>query len=66
MGGDRDIDNAIAGTEAVINLVGILTETATQTYRGVHVESARRVALAAHRHWRGTPIHLSALGASPT
>jgi uncharacterized protein YbjT (DUF2867 family) len=45
--------------------VGILTETATQTYHAIHVEGARRVALAAQRHGVTRLIHLSALGASP-
>jgi uncharacterized protein YbjT (DUF2867 family) len=60
------IGDAIAGADAVINLVGILTETARQTYRAIHVEGARRVALAAHRHGVTRVIHISALGASPT
>src|SRR5258707_14178167 len=47
---DVAVAAAIAGTDAVVNLVGILTETSTQTYRAIHVEGARRVALAAHRH----------------
>ena len=34
---DITVDTAIAGTDAVFNLVGILTETTTQTYRAVHV-----------------------------
>src|ERR1700732_595689 len=33
----------IAGADAVFNLVGILTETTTQTYRAAHVEGAHRV-----------------------
>jgi uncharacterized protein YbjT (DUF2867 family) len=56
---------AIAGTGAVVNLVGILTETANQTYRAIHVEGARRVALAAQRHGVMRLIYISALGASP-
>ena len=55
---------AIAGTGAVVNLVGILSETATQAYRAVHVEGARRVSLAAQRHGVIRLIHISALGAS--
>src|SRR5229473_767362 len=48
---DIAVGGAIAGTDAVVNLVGILTETTTQTYRAIHVEGARRVAsLAAQRH----------------
>src|SRR5262249_47314553 len=56
----------IAGADAVVNFVGILTETTTQTYRAIHVESARRVALAAQRDGVIRLIHLSALGASRT
>jgi uncharacterized protein YbjT (DUF2867 family) len=63
---DVAVDRAIAGADAVVNLVGILTETATQTYRAIHVEGARRVALAAQRHGVMRLIHISALGASPT
>ena len=63
---DVAVGGAIAGTGAVVNLVGILTETARQTYRAVHVEGARRVALAAQRHGVMRLIHISALGASPT
>ena len=63
---DIAVGAAIAGADAVINLVGILTETARQTYRAIHVEGARRVALAAHRHGVMRVIHISALGASPT
>jgi uncharacterized protein YbjT (DUF2867 family) len=63
---DIAVDAAIAGTDAVVNLVGILTETATQSYRAIHVEAARRVALAAQLHGVTRLIHISALGASPT
>jgi len=63
---DIAVDAAIAGTDAVVNLVGILTETTTQSYRAIHVEAAHRVALAAHRHGVTRLIHISALGASPT
>jgi uncharacterized protein YbjT (DUF2867 family) len=62
---DTSVGSAIAGAHAVFNLVGILTETARQTYRGIHVEGARRVALAAQRHGVMRLIHISALGASP-
>jgi uncharacterized protein YbjT (DUF2867 family) len=59
------IGNAITGADAVFNLVGILTETPRQTYRAIHVEGARRVALAAQRNGVTRLIHVSALGASP-
>src|SRR5258708_33086732 len=63
---DVAVAAAIAGTDAVINLVGILTETSTQTYRAIHVDGARRVALAAQRHGVTRLIHISALGSSLT
>jgi uncharacterized protein YbjT (DUF2867 family) len=63
---DVAVDRAITGADAVVNLVGILTETATQTYRAIHVEGARRVALAAQHRGVTRLIHLSALGASLT
>jgi hypothetical protein len=44
---DVSVEAAITGADAVVNLVGILTEIATQTYRAIHIEGARRVALAA-------------------
>jgi uncharacterized protein YbjT (DUF2867 family) len=62
---DTSVGSAIAEADAVFNLVGILTETTTQTYRATHVEGARRLALAAQRHGVMRLIHISALGASP-
>jgi NADH dehydrogenase len=63
---DVAVGAAIATADAVVNLVGILTETTSQTYRAIHVEGARRVALAAQRNGVRRLIHLSALGASLT
>src|SRR3984893_2168478 len=63
---DVAVGAAVAGVDAVVNFVGILTETTSQTYRAMHVEGARRVALAAQRHGVTRLIHISALGASLT
>src|SRR5260370_23233720 len=63
---DASVGSAIMGAHAVFNLVGILTETSTQTYRAIHVEGARRVALAARNHEVMRVIYMSALGASLT
>ena len=63
---ETSVGSAIVGADAVFNLVGILTETSTQTYRAIHVEGARRVALAAQRHGVTRLIHISALGSSLT
>src|SRR5215469_16571390 len=61
---ETSVDSAIVGANAIFNLVGILTETARQTYRAIHIEGARRVAQAAGRQSVTRLIHLSALGAS--
>src|SRR5712671_3069995 len=63
---DVAVGAAIAGADAVVNLVGMLTETSTQTYRAIHGDGARRVALAAQRHGVTRLIHISALGSSLT
>ena len=63
---DAAVDCATVGTDAVINLVGMLTETPKQSYRAIHVEAARRIAHAAQRHGATRLIHISALGASDT
>lgn len=61
---DIAVAGAISGADVVINLVGIVTETAGQTYRALHVEGAQRIALAAKRQGAARLIHISALGAS--
>src|SRR6266446_5261151 len=61
---DASVASAVNGASAVINLVGILSERGRQTYRGIHVEGARRIALAAKSAGATRLIHLSALGAS--
>jgi uncharacterized protein YbjT (DUF2867 family) len=61
---DASVASAVNGASAVINLVGILSERGRHTYAAVHVEGARRIALAAKRAGATRLIHLSALGAS--
>jgi NADH dehydrogenase len=55
---------AVAGSTAVVNLVGILYEHGEQTFAAVHVEGARRIAAAAKAAGVGRLVHTSALGAS--
>ena len=52
---DVSVGAAITGADAVVNLVGILTETATQTYRAIHIEGARRVGQGSTAPWRDEP-----------
>ncbi len=54
---------AVAGADAVINLVGILLEVGKRTFKAVHVDGAANVAAAATRAGVTTLIHMSALGA---
>jgi uncharacterized protein YbjT (DUF2867 family) len=52
---------AARGSDAIVNLVGILKGD----FRGVHVEGARNVAEAAAEAGAGAVVHVSALGADP-
>ena len=62
---DAAVRAAVAGSTAVVNLVGILHEGGGQTFADVHVEGARRIAAAAKAAGVGRLVHMSALGASP-
>src|SRR5262245_38853670 len=54
---------AVAGADAVINLVGILYQRGAQTFAAVHAEGAAVVANAARTAGARTLVHMSALGA---
>ena len=56
---------AVAGAEAVINLVGILAEGGRQTFDAVQAEGASRVAIATRDAGIPTLVQMSALGADP-
>jgi NADH dehydrogenase len=55
---------AIAGADAVINLVGLLYERGRQTFGAVHVDGAKAIAEAAAAAGIKTLVHVSAIGAS--
>jgi uncharacterized protein YbjT (DUF2867 family) len=60
----ESVDRAVAGSDHVINLVGLLFESGKQKFTTVHDFGARAVAEAAHA--AGVPLtHMSALGADP-
>ena len=46
---DASVAAAMAGTDAVVNLVGILSQRGRQRFDTVHAEGARRIAEAARR-----------------
>lgn len=64
IGDDAAVAAAVAGSTAVVNLVGILYERGEQTFAHVHVDGARRIAAAAKAAGVRKLVHTSALGAS--
>lgn len=57
------VHQAVAGAQAVVNLVGILAKTGAQTFDAVHVAGARTIANAAREAGVRTLVHISAIGA---
>ncbi len=55
---------AVAGTDAAVNLVGVLYERGRQTFEVVHVNGARAIAAAAAAAGVRSLVHVSAIGAS--
>ncbi|MBX9810275.1 MAG: complex I NDUFA9 subunit family protein [Burkholderiales bacterium] len=59
-----DLSRVIAGTEAVINLVGVLHDgRATESFQQAHVELARKVVTACRQNGVQRLLHMSALNA---
>ncbi|RAU23103.1 complex I NDUFA9 subunit family protein [Paramagnetospirillum kuznetsovii] len=54
---------AVAGADAVVNLVGILYESGRRSFDAVHVKGAANVAAAAKAAGVARLVHMSALGA---
>ncbi|MGE3246712.1 MAG: complex I NDUFA9 subunit family protein [Beijerinckiaceae bacterium] len=57
--------SALRGSDAVINLTGILAESGRQTFAAVQGFGARAVARAAAEAGVGSLVHMSAIGADP-
>jgi NADH dehydrogenase len=60
---DRSVADAVAGSDAVVNAVSLYVEHGPETFRSVHVESARRVAAEAQRAGIARLVHVSGIGA---
>ncbi len=58
------IDRAIAGSDAVINAVGILAEGGKQRFDSLHAKGAKAIAEAAKAAGVASLVHISAIGAS--
>lgn len=60
---EGSIAAAVAGADAVINLVGILYERGRQSFAEIHAEGARRGAVAARAAGAARLVQVSAIGA---
>lgn len=60
------VAEAVRGSHAVVNLVGILRQKGRQRFDEVHISGAQAVARAAKEAGAETFVHMSALGASAT
>lgn len=58
------IEAAVAGADAVVNLVGILAEQGPQTFSEIHVDGPARVARAAKAAGVSSFVQMSALGSA--
>ncbi len=54
---------AIAGAQAVVNVVGLYVERGKETFDAVHVQGALHVARQAKRHGLARLVHVSGIGA---
>jgi len=61
---ERSVAAAVAGADAVINLVGILYEKGGRNFQSIHVEGAERVARLAKAAGVKTFVQMSSLGAA--
>jgi NADH dehydrogenase len=59
------VDRAVAGADAVVNLVAVLGSSGRQSLDAVNVFGARAVAEATRAAGLGTLVHVSAIGADP-
>ncbi|MCK4867399.1 MAG: complex I NDUFA9 subunit family protein [Alphaproteobacteria bacterium] len=62
---EGSVKAAVAGADAVVNLVGILYESGRMTFDAAHRQGAGNVARAAKEAGVGRLVHMSALGADP-
>lgn len=59
------IEAALQGADAAINLIGVLYESGSRTFEAMHVGAARNIATACAAGGVGRLVHVSALGANP-
>lgn len=62
---DASVAAAIAGSDTVINLVGLLHESSRQSFAAVHAEAPGRIGRLAREAGVARVLHVSAIGADP-
>ncbi len=62
----KQVETVVAGSEELVNLVGILYERGQRTFERLHVEAPRRLARLCKAIGVKRFVHVSALGASET
>jgi NADH dehydrogenase len=60
---ETSVARAVQGTDAIVNLVGVLNPFGSQRFESIHAEAAETVAKAAMTGGAGVMVHMSALGA---
>jgi NADH dehydrogenase len=60
---DASVASALAGSEAVVNAVGLYVERGDESFEAIHVEGAARVARHASRAGAGRLVLISGIGA---
>ena len=59
------VEAALAGADAAINLIGVLYEAGSRSFQALHVDAARNIAVACAAGRVERLVHVSALGANP-
>lgn len=59
------LDGALSGMDAVVHLVGIISEAGDSTFENVHTRGTGNMVAAARRAGVGRFVHMSALGTRP-
>lgn len=63
---DASVAAAVAGARGVVNAVSLYVERGGSTFRSIHIEGARNVALQSQKAGAAVLVHISGLGADPT
>jgi NADH dehydrogenase len=61
---DGSVARALAGAWAAVNTVSLYVERGKDTFRSVHVEAAKRIAVLARQAGAETLVHISGIGAN--